>query len=203
MTLSTATNYAEKLVLWLANTCTRIEIAGSVRRGFPVCNDIDLVVIPVLFQEKDMLGHLVSERNLAHGFLAQYISEQTGKWAAKVGFIQGEKLTSESKQIMVQLPKCQLDIFLASKENFASRFLCRTGSREHNIWLCERADKFGYHWNPSEGLIRVKPEGDGCGHLAIPRLIPTDSEEAIYKHLQLPFIEPKDRELAYLQRNFK
>lgn len=189
MNLATAQHYAEKLVLWLSDTCTRIEIAGSVRRGRGECNDIDLVVIPVVFQEKDMLGAVIAEKNLVHEFLTQYIRRSRG-----TRFIQGENLTPESKQIIVQLPKCQLDIFFASKENFASRLLSRTGSMEHNIWLCERAQRLGLHWNPYEGVRKLSG-------LGMP-LLPADSEEAIYGALGLPFIEPKDRERGTLHRLF-
>jgi DNA polymerase/3'-5' exonuclease PolX len=72
---------------------------------------------------------------------------------------------------------------------FATRMLCRTGSKEHNIWLAQRAQDRGGHWNPYEGL---KLHG---------KLVKAEIEEDIYRALGVPWIEPKNREIDWITRN--
>ena len=82
----------------------------------------------------------------------------------------------------------QVDIWTASPATWGTVLLCRTGSKEHNIWLAERAKRTGGHWQPHEGLT-----------LAGERQ-PADTEEAVYAALGLPFIEPRKREAEFLRR---
>src|SRR5262245_11423981 len=69
MDLDLAERYARQIVNWLSPFCERIEIAGSVRRGRPVCNDIhetkttspnllNVSIATLLFQD-----HIVGEND--------------------------------------------------------------------------------------------------------------------------------------------
>lgn len=60
MNLPFAQRCAERLVAWLAPSCVRIEVAGSVRRRKADPADLDLVVIPKVIQEQDMFGTTVT-----------------------------------------------------------------------------------------------------------------------------------------------
>ena len=53
--------------LWLERLqpyCSRIEIAGSIRRRKPVVTDIELVAVPKLSQERDLFGAIGATHNL-------------------------------------------------------------------------------------------------------------------------------------------
>jgi DNA polymerase/3'-5' exonuclease PolX len=182
MKLSRATAYADKLVKWLDPYCERIAVAGSIRRERPNCNDVDLVVLCKIDYKLDLLGAIQSTHKPLHAFLTGYVADQDGRaqWLA------GQD-KPDGRNFLIQLPKCQLDIFCATIHTWGSLLLCRTGSKEHNIWLCSRAIRFGTHWNPYQGLASG---GEVIAH----------SEEAIYAALKLPWIAPRDRELSSLRR---
>ena len=180
MNLATAKNYAEKIIEWIAPDCAAPPIvAGSIRRERAICNDVDIVCIPKIKAETDMLGEVIGHRNLLHHRLTMECLAGRGKITT------GEKA---GKMMIIQLRACQLDLWFAAPETLATRLLCRTGSMQHNIWLAERAKQRGYHWNPYEGLER-----DG-------KMFTFDSEEQIYLALGLPFISPRDREMEFLKR---
>jgi len=178
MNFPTALKYAEQIEAWLLPYCERVAIAGSVRRRRPVCNDIDLVIIPRFIEDRDMFGTVTSRKSAVWDFLDRYIMDSGGR----ASWITGRE-NPDGRNYLIQLPKCQLDIFQATPDTWGTLLLCRTGSKEHNIWLAQRAKTLGGHWNPYRYLMLG-------GH-------PVDvrSEEPIYHALGVNFIPPAKREL--------
>lgn len=202
MTLTQAENYAEKIRNWIMPCAFPTEVAGSIRRKRPVCNDIDIVCVPKIDERKDMLGEVLERKNLALEFLRDYVKSTPASRPAK--FLSGGHGLGEGKQALLQLPGCQLDLWFADEKTFATRLLCRTGSMWHNIWLASRAKRKGWKWNPYEGILTdgrwvTTAAGDDYagGHL---NQFATEGE--IYAFLDLPFIEPKNREIEFLAKNF-
>lgn len=60
--------------------------------------------------------------------------------------------------------------------------MCRTGSKEHNIWLCQVAQRRGLSWNPYWSVY------DG------PRCLACAEEADIFQALSLPYVKPENRE---------
>jgi len=174
MKLALAQTHAKKIAEWLQPHCERIEIAGSIRRERPECADVDLVCIPKITEERDMLGEVIHRRNHIHHQLVLHALDD------KCRIVSGGE--REGKQMIVELKSCQLDLWFADTENFGTRLLCRTGSKEHNTLLALRAQDLGGSWNPYEGLT-LKGE-----------LLPAGIESDIYHALKMPFIKPKNRE---------
>jgi DNA polymerase (family 10) len=163
MKLATAQHLATRIVEELQPYCFKIETAGSIRRGLAEVNDIDLVLIP-------------SNPSALRDRVLRYATP-----------IQDGPLN-----LLVRLQNgVQLDIFMAHGEtrdlleakptNWGSLLLCRTGSKEHNIKLAQRASRLGLQWKVYEGIFRGR------------ELIASATEEEIFKALELPYIEPKDR----------
>ena len=192
MNLATAQIYAASLKDWLAPHCDRIEIAGSVRRERPNCNDLDLVVIPKLIEEKDMLGTVVNSRNLAWEAVTDLVK------SGKAEFLAGGNVPGKFVNVRLKKTGVQLDVFFAEPVNFASRFLCRTGSKKHNIWLAQRALDHGGKWEPYIGVSL--PARVAQSEAA---LIPAANEIDIYIALGLQFIEPRDREQTWIRKNLE
>lgn len=217
MTLYQAQRYAEQIVPWLAPYCERIEVVGSVRRRRSVCNDVDLVCIPRLTTETRQVDMFTTERvvtNQLRAFLVDYVTEPSNgaRWLGRApntslqgggsrapagsspspsqGEGRGEggpapKL--DAINLLLELRRCQLDIFCATAQTWATLQLCRTGSKEHNIWLAKRAIDHGGHWNPYKGL-----------HLS-EGLVTATTEEELYAALKLPYIAPENREPHFLR----
>lgn len=196
MQLQQARRYADHLAKWIEPYCHRVEIAGSVRRRRATCGDIDLVCIPkVEAAPRDLLGAQTEPpKSLMREFLMDYVAKSEGKaWFrsnAGVPGYKGDFVNPDAVNFLMQLPKCELDVYAATAATFATRWLIRTGSREHNIWIAERAKALGGHLDPQRGL-----EMGG-------KVIEAMSEEELYAALNLPFIPPEEREMPGLARRF-
>lgn len=107
MKLEQIQKYAEQLKRELELFCSRIEIAGSIRRRKPDCKDIELVVIQHPFKLYQRL-----------------------KKAEQNGYIIFKKNGPKYKQFTW----CGLtvDLFIATPQNWGLIFLIRTGSKEFN-----------------------------------------------------------------------
>lgn len=130
MFLERAEKMANQIIERLAPYCSRIQVAGSIRRKSPNPKDIDLVLIP-----SDLW-------NLHHGIIGL-----------------GQVRMSGSKIIRVMVDNTQVDIYVADEESWATLLLIRTGSKENNIRLATLAKKRGWHLAASgEGLFNEKGE---------------------------------------------
>lgn len=195
MNLATAQRYADKLVEWIHPFCERIEIAGSIRRERSVCNDVDIVCIPRITEDRDLLNAVTGRQNHVLQFLQNYVAQSAGK----ARFLSGGD--REGKLIHMELPKCQLDLWFATPETFATRLLCRTGSKEHNVWLCGVARAHHMKWNPYEGLLdggywSGEEYNDGS-------VVAAATEDEIYRTLNVEPIRPQYREEFWIARNRK
>ena len=154
MQLERAQKIASEVVERLRPCCTRIEIAGSIRRRKPVVNDIDIVLI-------------AKDRPCIDAILMQL----------------GSVRMSGKKIARVQMEDISVDLYFATPETWAALLLIRTGSKENNIRLCTLARKRGWHLAASgDGLF------DENG-----RRIAGDSEQSIYRALDLPWQSPEER----------
>ena len=174
MNLETADKLTADILAWLTPYCERVEVAGSIRRRRPNPADIDLVVEPTISAELDLLGGVIGMRNLTHEAVCRHVNGAGGKWLA------GKEESRHN--LSVELPECQLDIFFATPETWGTVLLCRTGSKEHNIWLAQRATAMGLHWAVTKGVVR--------GHV----VLASQTEHEIFRALALQFIEPENRE---------
>ncbi len=198
--LKTAQNYARHLFELLEPHIERMMVAGSIRRERPTVNDVDIVCIPKTTVKRDLLGEVTERRNHCHEFLIGWVEAERTKpitsfrkaaGGEATRFLQGGEAGRDPKQLILQLPKCQLDLWFAEPENFASRLLMRTGSKEHNIVLCQRAQALGGKWEPYEGLTL-----NGA-------LMPARTEEEIYQALGMEWIDPVNREIGWLRENVR
>jgi len=164
--LDQAMKLAEKIRAELAPFCERVEIAGSIRRRRPFVNDIDLVCLPL-----DDGVNALRARVLAK---TQPISD--GPQTILTRLANGVQLDVWIAQRPFK------DMFFNTPTNFGSLMVCRTGSKEYNIYLCQLAEKLGRRWNPHFGVF-----ADG-------KCLASATEEEIFKALDLEFVHPEDRE---------
>ncbi len=164
MQLATGQRFAEKIASELSPFCDKIEIAGSIRRRCPVVNDIDLVILA-----KDKAAIKARCRRSCQV-----------KTDGDLNFI---AITSTGIQIDIFFATpATADMFSPLPSNWGSLFLCRTGSRAHNIYLVEHAKTIGLTWSPYAGVY----DSDM-------KLLASETEESIFEALQLPFKTPEER----------
>jgi len=165
--LKKAQSYAAKIVAELQPFCRRIEIAGSIRRKRPECHDIDIVCIP-----SDVPGLKRRAMEKAHEVCS-------GEQVFRVETIVG---------IQIDIYFAHLgkpDLFRPLPSNWGTLMVCRTGSAQHNIKLCQQAAKLGLKWDPHHGVFDA---GGEC--------VAAATEEEVFAALQLNYVAPEKREVG-------
>ena len=76
-----------------------------------------------------------------------------------------------------------VDLYIATPETWTTLLLIRTGSKEHNIKLAQRARELG---------MKLRASGDGIED-AKGQLLRVSSEEELFSLLQVPYISPEGR----------
>jgi len=166
-----ANNVANEIRSKLEPYCERIRVVGSLRRQCETVHDIDIVLCP---KEAGLLGNdamLTPMASRLYNILND--AGMIDAWH----FIKGK-----SKIINGTYAGIPVDLYFATPDTWWTLVVIRTGSAQHNIRLCQRAKSLG-----------MKLHADGSGiEDAIGRSIPI-SEEQLFKWLDLPYLEPKDR----------
>jgi DNA polymerase (family 10) len=163
MQLEKAQLIANQVVDKLKPFCDRIEIAGSIRRRYPVVHDIDIVAIP------NNMGHFAY-------------------WLAQFGKLKmsGPKIMRVGMGFTMGI---DLDVYIATEDTWTTLLLIRTGSKEHNIRMCMRAQNKGMKLHADgTGLFRLV----GCD--GTEERIAGDTERSIFESLGLKYEEPWERE---------
>ena len=189
---------AFKILCTIEDFCVKAQIAGSIRRCRPLINDIDIVVQTEdpssvkperLRYSQPRVGDTVSNR---HHWL-DVIKEVRREFDASTEK-QGDALATlhvpfASKQGQGYV---QVDLYKATEATWGILLLVRTGSADHNIYLCNLALAKGLRLQYSQGLV----DKDG-------KVIAGKTEEEVFAALGLPFIIPQDREIkpGPLRRN--
>ncbi|HKI12135.1 MAG TPA: hypothetical protein VKA02_08470 [Candidatus Acidoferrum sp.] len=161
---------ARKIVEELQLACERIEIAGSLRRGNPAVHDIDLVLLPKTSSEEFSLGgSTLLEELLEHLVERGSLASVRGK--------------DKVKCFVATKTGIPVDLYVARPATWATLLLIRTGSKEHNIRLAQRARELG---------MKLRASGDGIedGH---GNVLKVDAEEDVFRILGLPYLAPEDR----------
>jgi DNA polymerase/3'-5' exonuclease PolX len=184
--LGRAEKFAAAIRERLKPFCERVMICGSVRRGAELCGDIDIVAIPQVRERKDLLGNVIERQSFLRDELLKWVRTGRARWRESL-----HGPAEEAEVYLLALAKCDLDVFIATPETWATRILHRTGSVAHNIWLCERAKALGGHWNPARGLT-----------LHGVRVVATE-EKDIYAALGLPCVHPFQRYPDFLKAALK
>lgn len=166
----TAEFAASMLCKRLADYCERIEIAGSIRRKRPRVNDIDLVVIPKM---ESRGGTLFEATKIEDTKFYDQLEHRV------VVSSQGQKIISGHLCIPGH-DSIPVDVFIATPETWATLLLIRTGSKEHNIEMCQQAASLGLSLKANgEGILRR-----ATGEVS-EEIIPCETEEQIFEHLKM------------------
>ena len=96
----------------------------------------------------------------------------------------GQMKMSGSKIVRVLYGSIQVDVYIADEDTWATLLLIRTGSAQNNIRLAMLAKKRGWHLSAS---------GDGLFDETRER-IAGDTEQSIYRALDLPWQPPERRD---------
>jgi DNA polymerase (family 10) len=159
---------AFKILQAIEPMCEKAQIAGSIRRRKGGVNDVDIVVLP----RADFW--LTIRRIVMNEFDA--VAEK-----------QGDKLATFYVPFASRIGQghVQVDLYRATESTWGILLLVRTGSKEHNVLLCNVALAKGMRLLYSQGLV----DKDG-------KVIAGKTEEEVFEALGLPFVVPQNREIT-------
>jgi len=168
----------------LAPVCTRLIVAGSLRRRRAEVGDVEILYIPK-FQTEQADMFATTQANLVDRVLGGMLA--SGEFAKRPncngGFAWGEK-----NKLALHRSGIPVDLFTASESNWWNYLVCRTGGAESNIRIAQAAIQRGWKWNPyGDGFSRG-------GALAGPAESHTvHSEREVFEFVGLPYLEPWQR----------
>lgn len=189
---------AQEVLALLSPACERAVIAGSIRRRKPYCSDIEIVAIPrygVGMGQADLFGNVSTPAvNLLDELCADLLLDGVlGKRLDRNG---RPAIGSRYKRLIYR--DFALDVFVGTPENWGVLLAIRTGpaSFAHafvtNVGHQTRPAYAGAEHRPRPGLLPVGMRvGDG-NQLFGPdgRLIPTPTEDAFFRAIGQPCLEP-------------
>ena len=160
--------------------CERIEIAGGLRRRKPDVHDLELVAVPRLIPQTDLLGHVFGEHNLLDEHLTYLV---------EIGRLQpGSKNGQRYKQFKVPPTGIALDLFIVlPPAQWGVIFAIRTGPAHFSHWLVSHQ----LYGGALPNHLRVKDGAVWSIYGNEPYETPT--EERFFEQLGLPWIDPVDR----------
>lgn len=171
MELAKAKAIAEELKALLEPACEKMAVAGSIRRQKPEVGDIELLCIPKYADGVDQLdreiGELVVQRIL--GFRRNKLGSQ----------VYGPK-----NKLMIHVPSgIGVDIFSTDFECWPVSLVVRTGGEKTNKRIAMAAIRKGWHLR-AYGRGFTTPEGE----------VVCRSERDVFEFVDLPYLEPCERE---------
>jgi len=171
MELARARAIAEDLKARLDPACSRIVIAGSIRRQKPYPGDIEILCIPKVVDGVDMLDHEVGY------LLAQKILDYRRNKL-------GSKVYGPKNKLMLHVPSGMgIDIFSTDEECWWVSLVVRTGGAPTNKRIAMAAIRKGWHLQ-AYGHGFATPRGD----------VVCRSEEEVFRAVGLPYLEPWRRD---------
>lgn len=129
---------ADRVVAVLGPYCARIAIAGSIRRCCEQVGDVDIVCMAHPGQD----AALRSRAKLRSSVVSE------GRDSLVLRLPTGVQVDLWFAQEDTR------DLLSTSPSTWGTVLLSRTGSREHNIRLCQRAQALGVRWDPLRGVFR-------------------------------------------------
>lgn len=143
----------------------KIMIVGSLRRKREYIGDLDFVVLPA-----DLAG---LKNRCKQSCAVIDNGQQNFSLEMQDGF-----------RIDIYLAKPpSVDMFMPIPSNFGSLVLCRTGSKEHNIYMATLAKEKGFRWAVYDALY--DPDLN---------IVAAEREEDFFKALGMDWIPPEARE---------
>lgn len=189
----------------LAESCERIELAGSLRRGRPEVGDIELLCIsnkgaylPVLkpaaaqatfdWEVPDSTGHdLPGDTRFDPEYPSLDVVVQNlinaGRLAKRPNKNGGFSYGIKNKLLVHVESGIPVDIFSTPKENWGMAFVVRTGSANFNKRMMA-------------ALIEAGMEGHAYGGVTVPGRfgeVACPTEQSVFDLLEWDFIQPEDR----------
>lgn len=174
---------AKELCDALKPHCTKLIVAGSLRRRKELVGDVEILYVP---QFQDVADGLFDTRkeNLSDHFIDCLLT--VGLLAKRKNTAGSEMWGEKNKLARHVATGIPVDLFSATEENWFNYLVCRTGGAENNVAICNAAIARGWKWNPyGSGFTRASGLGE--------EKFTVNSERDVFEFVGLPYREPWER----------
>ena len=206
MPLSVGVELARAVHFDVRPYCSRVAIAGSVRRGKPIVGDVELVCVskpgrPVpptqgqVGMFDDGIVAVTPADDQLTAYLRDRVEDPTSPWALRPNVAGVTSFGPVNKYMTYD--DAPVDIFTAHPSTFGMLFFVRTGDAEWVVRAMAEFKRQGCRAHPYRG-VEVAVDGDVTAEVLAPArwawaevLCPT--EKTVFELLGWPFVEPEDR----------
>lgn len=181
-----AKHFADELIVGLAPSCLRIEVAGSVRRKKPEVKDIELVCIPRPGAPRPEFGQKPFLSHLEHALHEMEQAEMLGS-RIKDGQKYKQIVINTKGLGFITTELFKLDLFIVRPETWGVQFAIRTGPAEFSHRLVTKQEWGGLlpdHMKVEDGLL---------WDTETRQVIPTLEEQDFFAAIGLEWFEPTER----------
>ncbi|MBE3141438.1 MAG: hypothetical protein IMZ53_12760 [Thermoplasmata archaeon] len=161
--------------------CEKQLLVGSILRNCQMVNDIDVCVIAKYIDDEN--SEELFGKPTPINTLERQLTDMCFKDELEYDLL--KKSDGEKKKRFTQFKgsPIPIDVYFCNEKTWATTCLIRTGSKNHNIKLCMRAQS-----------MHITLKADGSGLLSPSgTLIEIHSELEIFNLLKLPFVPPERR----------
>lgn len=190
--LSYAEALVERLRPLLASCCTRLEVAGSIRRRSRLIGDLEIVCRPLIVEaQRNLFDEPIAERNLLDERVHKLMQEGTLK--LRVGPNGATAHGPRLKRLLYE--DFPLDLFsVLDPAQWGVIFTLRTGSAAFSKRLVTSVAHGG--WMPlgmrcQQGALWFVTANDETATLC-----PTPEESDVFRAIGRPWIAPERREVG-------
>jgi DNA polymerase/3'-5' exonuclease PolX len=172
---------ADELESRLASCCTRIAVAGSLRRLKEKVSDVELLFVSRV-QPRPETNALFGTVNVA--LADEVIQSWLNGLLSKRPNVNGSPTWGPLNKLAVHLASgIPVDLFATTDECWFNALVCRTGSAETNMKIAAGARRRGLKWHPYGKGFTYK---DGTW-------LTVTSEREVFEAAGLPYIRPEWR----------
>ena len=177
--MAAAKAVADEVYAKLSPYCDRIAIAGSVRRLKPEVNDVELLYVPRIIEDRDLFGEPLRGVDFIEEHILQLIVVgYFAYWLNK----NGQRTFGPSNKFLVhQVSGVKVDLFTATLENCGMALVVRTGPKEFNIRMMQRFRELGKKGH-AYGGVEVNGTEVNC-----------PDELTVFDLLEWPYLQPSER----------
>lgn len=171
---------ARELCQVMQPVCTRLVVAGSLRRRKQDVGDVEILFVPLI--QKRLVDLLEADVNLAERAIANLLKE--GKLTKRPSIAGWTSWGPQNKLAVHAASGIGVDLFATTEECWFNYLVCRTGSQESNERIASTAQRRGWKWNPT---------GVGFTKLENGEIFRVKSEEDVFRFVGLPYLKPEGR----------
>lgn len=181
-----ASQVAEYLRAVLLPACTRIEIAGSLRRMKSDVGDIEILYISRK-EEQNNPDNFFATRTvdvvdvIIKSLIIRGVFELRKSVTGRTAYGPLNKLMRHTAS---GIP---VDLFAATEENWFNYLVCRTGPADLNKRICSAAIAKGWHWMPYGAGFKTEFAPP------IQEFHAVHSEREVFEFVGLPYVDPEER----------